>query len=283
MSRPRKYRKVCHFPNSLSFSPAESPGEKEPVLLTVDEYETIRLIDREGFSQEECGERMGIARTTVQLIYASARQKLAQMLVDGKPLQIAGGDYRLCDGTQNCGQQLCYKQHYNQQYEKPKGDTIMRIAVTYENGMIFQHFGHTQQFKVYDVQDGKILSAQVVDTGSSGHGALAAFLSQVKADVLICGGIGGGAQMALRDAGIKLYGGVSGDADDAVQDFLTGTLAYNPCVRCNHHDHDHGTEWYSQCDGTPKHLYRGGYHYLHVAKRRRAHLRHFARPCKRQY
>ena len=118
----------------------------------------------------------------------------------------------------------------------------MRIAVTYENGNIFQHFGHTEQFKVYDVQDGKIVASQVIDTNGSGHGALAGVLSALEADILICGGIGGGAQTALANAGIKLYGGVSGDADAAVQAFLAGQLDFNPDVRCTHHDegHDHG-------------------------------------------
>ena len=116
----------------------------------------------------------------------------------------------------------------------------MRIAVTYENGMVFQHFGHTQQFKVYDVQDGKVISAQVVDTNGSGHGALAGVLSALNADILICGGIGGGAQMALAAANIRLYGGVSGEADKAVEAFLAGQLDFNPNVRCNHHDHEHG-------------------------------------------
>ena len=113
----------------------------------------------------------------------------------------------------------------------------MRIAVTYEDGYIFQHFGHTAQFKVYEVAEGKILSSQVVDTNGSGHGALAGLLKGIQADVLICGGIGGGAQTALAAAGIQLYGGVSGDADEAVEAFLDGQLAYNPNVRCNHHDH----------------------------------------------
>ena len=116
----------------------------------------------------------------------------------------------------------------------------MKIAVTYCDGQIFQHFGHTAQFKVYDVTDGRITATSIVDTGSSGHGALAGLLKLIQADVLICGGIGGGAQMALAEAGIQLYGGVTGDADDAVADFLAGQLAYNPCVRCNHHDHHHG-------------------------------------------
>lgn len=116
----------------------------------------------------------------------------------------------------------------------------MKIAVTYWQGEIFQHFGHTPQFKVYEVQDGRVVSSEVYNTGSSGHGALAGLLGGMGAQVLICGGIGGGAQMALASAGIQIYGGVSGDADEAVEALLAGQLAYNPNVRCNHHDHHHG-------------------------------------------
>ena len=116
----------------------------------------------------------------------------------------------------------------------------MKIAVTHENGQIFQHFGHTAEFKVYEVEDGKIVSSKVMDTNGQGHGALAGLLDTIGAEVLICGGIGGGAQMALAEAGIKLYGGVSGSCDDAVNALLEGTLGYNPNVKCNHHDHEHG-------------------------------------------
>ena len=115
----------------------------------------------------------------------------------------------------------------------------MKIAVTYADGMIFQHFGHTQQFKIYEVENGAVVSSEVVDTNGSGHGALAGLLSSMQVNVLICGGIGGGAQMALAEAGIALYGGCSGDADAAVTDLLAGNLRFNPNVRCNHHDH-HG-------------------------------------------
>lgn len=111
----------------------------------------------------------------------------------------------------------------------------MRIAVTYENGEVFQHFGHSEQFKFYDVMAGNIVSSNIVDTNGSGHGALADFLSVNKVDVLICGGIGAGAKNALADVGIKLYGGVSGNADNAVKALLAGSLGYNPDVRCNHH------------------------------------------------
>lgn len=116
----------------------------------------------------------------------------------------------------------------------------MKIAVTHENGQIFQHFGHTAEFKVYEVENGKIVCSEVMDTNGQGHGALAGFLATIGADVLICGGIGGGAQMALADAGIKLYGGVSGPCDDAVNALLAGALGYDPNVKCNHHDHEHG-------------------------------------------
>ena len=116
----------------------------------------------------------------------------------------------------------------------------MKIAVTYQNGEIFQHFGHTQQFKVYEVADNKVISAAVVDTGSSGHGALAGVLNALDVDVLICGGIGGGARMALVQAGIRLFGGVSGDADAAVAALLEGKLNFDPDAQCSHHDHHHG-------------------------------------------
>ena len=115
----------------------------------------------------------------------------------------------------------------------------MKIAVTYDNGTIFQHFGHTEQFKIYEVIEGDVTDSYVMDTNGSGHGALAGVLTALNADALICGGIGGGAQMALAQAGIKLYGGVSGYADDAVEAFLAGNLDYNPNVRCNHHGEGH--------------------------------------------
>ena len=114
---------------------------------------------------------------------------------------------------------------------------MMRIAVTYENGDVFQHFGHTEQFKLYDTEDGKIINTKIVNTNGSGHGALAGFLQSEKVDTLICGGIGMGAQMALNDAGIKLYAGVHGDADVAVKSLTEGTLEYDPDAHCDHHEH----------------------------------------------
>ena len=118
----------------------------------------------------------------------------------------------------------------------------MTIAVPYENGQVFQHFGHTAQFKLYKTQDGAVTASRIVDTAGSGHGALAGFLAAQGVEALLCGGIGTGARNALRDARIEVYGGVSGDADEAVAAFLAGRLAWDPDAQCSHHEghaHEH--------------------------------------------
>jgi predicted DNA-binding protein (UPF0251 family) len=107
--RPKKCRRVCGLPENPAFIPLNG-GDKRPVVLTVDEYEAVRLLDREGLSQEECGAYMKVARTSVQLIYASARKKIAEALVEGRPLKIEGGDYMLCDGGEtDCRLSGCRK------------------------------------------------------------------------------------------------------------------------------------------------------------------------------
>lgn len=112
----------------------------------------------------------------------------------------------------------------------------MRIAVTYDNGEIFQHFGHTETFKIYEVENGKIISSEVIGNDGQGHGALVKYLKQKGVEVLICGGIGGGAKNMLEDVCIKLYPGASGDADAQVKAFLNNLLNYNPDTKCHHHN-----------------------------------------------
>jgi predicted Fe-Mo cluster-binding NifX family protein len=133
---------------------------------------------------------------------------------------------------------------------KKKGLNTMRVAVTYENGQIFQHFGHCAQFALYDIENGEIVSSQVVDTNGAGHGALAGFLKNAGADVLICGGIGGGAQMAMAEAGIKLYAGNTGSADAAVKMLISGSFLQITNATCDHHGHgeDHSCGSHS-CGG----------------------------------
>ncbi len=114
----------------------------------------------------------------------------------------------------------------------------MKIAVTYEDGMIFQHFGQTASFKLYEAEAGQIVRSEVLAAEGRGHGALAGFLQRAGVDAVICGGIGMGAQMALQEAGIRLYGGVTGSADEAARALAENRLAYDPNARCDHH-HDH--------------------------------------------
>lgn len=113
----------------------------------------------------------------------------------------------------------------------------MKIAVTYDNGNIFQHFGKTEFFKVYEVEDNKIVSSEVIGSNGAGHGALAGLLSEQNVDVLICGGIGGGAQAALAEAGVELCAGAQGDADQAVEAYLKGELV-STGANCDHHHED---------------------------------------------
>lgn len=236
MARPVRCRRVCAEPNCRGFVPQPEKSAEE-IFLTVDEYEVIRLIDFEKQTHAQCALQMKIARTTVTEIYERARFKVADSLVNGKALRISGGNYRVCQGDREygCGRNCRWKSVIGH----GKGGTAMRIAVAYENGSVFQHFGHTQQMEIYDVEDGKIAVRRVVDTAGSGHGALAGFLSEQKVDTLICGGIGAGAQEALAQAGIKLYGGVTGSAEEAVKALLAGELRYNAAVRCDHHGHGH--------------------------------------------
>ena len=123
----------------------------------------------------------------------------------------------------------------------------MKIAATYDNGNIFQHFGKTEFFKVYEVEDNKVVSSEVIISNGTGHGALAGLLAEQGISVLICGGIGGGAQSALAEAGIELCSGAQGDADTAV-DYLKGELVSSG-VNCDHHHHEDGHSCGSHEDG----------------------------------
>ena len=122
----------------------------------------------------------------------------------------------------------------------------MKIAVTYDNGNIFQHFGKTENFKVYEVEDNQVVSSEVIGSNGTGHGALAGLLSEQGVDVLICGDIGGGAQAALAEAGVELCSGAEGDVDAAVEAYLNGTLT-SAGATCDHHDHEEGHSCGDHC------------------------------------
>lgn len=253
MPRPRKCRRVCGMPKCRRFGPlGQTAGTRKTITMTVDEFEVIRLIDLDGLTQEECARQMTVARTTAQAIYASARAKLAEYLVNGAVLSISGGDYILCERKNGeCGQRHCCQRHRppaedqengaapGRALQEQKEGATMKIAVTYENGQVFQHFGSASQFKLYEIAQGKIVSSSVIGTDGKGHGALADFLKSRDVDTLICGGIGEGAKHMLSEAGISLYGGVTGDADAAANAFLNGSLSFQPQISCDHHEGQH--------------------------------------------
>lgn len=227
MARPSKNKKILSLPLYEEFS-AGGRGETENrIILSVEEFEALRLLDYLGMTQEEGARVMEVGRGTVQMLYTEARKKVARFLVEGTPLKIRGGSYELAKAAE--GSRDSHK----------KGVLKMKIAVTYENGQVFQHFGHTKEFKVYRAEEGKVVSSQVVGTNGQGHGALAGFLKEHNIDALICGGIGGGARNALSEAGIKLFPGAAGNADEQVESFLKGQLSYNPDTMCSHHGEGH--------------------------------------------
>lgn len=240
MPRPKRCRNVCNEPECDVFLPFGIISNEE-TILNVDEYEIIRLVDLEHYTHYQASLQMEISRTTATEIYNSARTKIADCIVNGKNLVVCGGNYKICNGTsKKCNNGKCIKKENNILSEKiiRKGDNIMRVAVTFENGEIFQHFGHTEQFKIFDIENGKIVKEEIVSSMGNGHGALAGFLKEKQVNSLICGGIGGGAQMALAEMEIKLYAGVSGSADEAVKALIDNTLEFSTSANCNHHSHN---------------------------------------------
>lgn len=123
----------------------------------------------------------------------------------------------------------------------------MKVAVTFDDGQVFQHFGHSRQFKVYEIENGEIINTEMVDITGEGHGALAVLLKDLGIKKLICGGIGEGARNALTEADVEFYPGVKGDADQRVKELLLGTLSYNPDTVCAHHKDGHEEH---SCGGT---------------------------------
>lgn len=132
----------------------------------------------------------------------------------------------------------------------------MKIAVSYEDGNIFQHFGHSKNFKIYDIKDSDIVDTKIIETEGSGHSALASMLDDLNVDALICGGIGNGAMDALLQIGIEVCSGVSGDADEAVAEYLNGSLI-SQGVNCDHHSSE-GEHSCGHCSGDEEDCGCGG-------------------------
>ena len=207
MPRPRKCRKVCHIPENTGFNPIKPNKGRKPIILNVDEYETLRLIDREGFSQEQCGEYMGVGRTTVQQIYTSARRKLADALFEGAPFRIEGGDYELCRGEEdfcNCGG--CWRHRMAQAKLDIKEATVMKIAIPLDENQvdICPTFGRAPYFLFHE--DGKETVVENPAAQVQGGAGLKAaqFLVDNRVTVLITPRCGQNAADVFHTVGMKI-------------------------------------------------------------------------------
>lgn len=240
MAGSTKCRRVCARPAALRFMPDAAAAE---ILdLSLEELESLRLCDLEGLGQEPAARRMGVSRGTLQRIIYAAHAKVAEALCTGKGIYIGGGNYEIagewCGGTARC--RRCPFISESREALRERMEMIMKdgiIAVTEENGEIFQHFGHTRYFALYEIKDGSVASRRRIDAEGGGHSALGGFLRANGVNLLICGGIGGGAKNVLAAAGIELISGVSGSVDDAVRRFLAGELKDDPAAECSHHHH----------------------------------------------
>lgn len=224
--RREKLRRVGIIPEYRGFTP-DGLASGDAIDMTIDELEVLRLCDLEGLNQEAVAQHMGIARATVAAICSRAHRKVANALVNGRALSIEGGSIAYSPITTTTAA-----------WPAKEVDTV-RVATTYDNGNIFMHFGRSEQFKIYDIHDDKVLNEQVVGTGGTGHGALAGLLANGGVDTLICGGIGGGAINALTQAGITVYAGAQGNCDACVEALIAGTLAQTGKATCDCHGHDH--------------------------------------------
>jgi len=241
MARPRKWRRVCCLPDSSIFGPLDYAAKSNPVRMTVDEYEAIRLIDLEGFTQEECAERMNVARTTVQGIYIEARRKLASSLVNGRMLVIEGGEYRLCDGVAGCGRgcrrqmgrgqvQSSVKQAEREQKVVSNGGKEMKIAIPVDDksmaSTVCVSFGRAPYFLIYDVESKTSEFLENTAAASAGGAGVRAaqFLVDKNVVAVLTPRCGENAASVLQAAGIKLYKTDSVSIEGSIDSFVKEKL-----------------------------------------------------------
>jgi predicted Fe-Mo cluster-binding NifX family protein/predicted DNA-binding protein (UPF0251 family) len=233
MSRNPSPKTIRSNPTARVFTPTvdEPRAELGGIILFLEEWEALRLVDYAGMEQTQAALSMGISRQSVQMLVSSARTKIARAVVEGLPLQIIG------EQEQNTHTTLRYEERTSK----------MKIAVTTQHTEVFPHFGRTPEFYLVTAEDGKITEEKIIAAPAEGHGALVGFLVSQGVDTLICGGIGGGAINGLRSSGIKVYAGASGSVKEQVLSLLSGQLPQEGEANCDHHgehghehEHDHG-------------------------------------------
>lgn len=225
MPRPIRCRRVCCEPAVKRFAP-EGVDAAAPVVLLVEEYEVVRIIDFEKRTHGQCAEQMQISRTTVTELYEKARFKIADAIVNAKPLVIDGGRYEICQESDCicCGRR-CRRHTLQSAQNGTSGVTHMKVAIPVKNDSIFQHFGKAPEFKMYEVENNAVVGSKIVaSAGANGHDAVVNLLVKNSVGCVICDGLGGGAVQALAEAGIELYAGNSGSADEAVAKLIAGEL-----------------------------------------------------------
>lgn len=254
MARPRKFRNVCDFPDNDRFGPlGRGAGEENIIIMPLDQYETIRLIDLEGLTQEECSDQMNIARTTVQRIYSHARKNLADSLVNGKVLKIEGGDYKLCNGQGRfCGRGNCHRGGQAKRtgknrtfFKNSEGERkTMKISMPVNENTIkteiADSFGRAAYFLIYNAETKETDFVENKASSSPGGAGIIAAQTLVdsQADILISPRCGQNAADVLEAADIKLYKSLEGSAEDNIKAFEDGKL--EPLQEIHSGFHKHG-------------------------------------------
>lgn len=256
IARPRKFRNVCELPETNRFGPlgmgAHGRGNANRfIIMSIDEYETIRLIDLEGLTQEECAQQMNIARTTVQRTYSDARKKIAQSLVKGKVLKIEGGDYKLCDGNGRfCGIGNCHRggnkmdsENMEKIEESQKERKTMKIVMPVdENNMetkVSVSFGRAPFFLVYDLEtkENTFIDNKAA-TSPGGAGIIAAqTVVDSKTEALLTPRCGQNAADVLKSGKVKLYKSIDGTVEENIKAFNDGKLDPLDEIHAGFHKH----------------------------------------------
>lgn len=227
MPRPRKCRKVCQMPHINEFKPVGKSPSSTWVTLTVDEYETIRLIDKQGFSQEECCSYMEVARTTVQLIYEAARKKIATALVEGLPIKIEGGDFQLCDGKEDFCECGGCKRHRRRCLNMPiTEDKNMKIAIPLDENKedVCIVLARAPFFLIRQNETDSIVENPAAASQSGAGIQVAQFLVDNKIDVLITVRCGQNAADVFKAANMKIFKSANKKAKDDLVFFDEGKL-----------------------------------------------------------
>lgn len=265
MARPMKKRNICALPKLNRFGPLGlAKGQRDYLVMTLDEYESIRLIDHEAMTQAECAQQMNIARTTVQGIYVAARKKIADSLVNGKTLVIKGGKYQLCDGQgPACGRGACRHQrqgrHLNRKMqagrhlgkeiqadqsidlEDKRREEIMKIAVPVSEkslaAKVSMSFGRTAYYLIYDLTNQTAFYQENTAASASGGAGIQAaqILVDSEVDVLLTPRCGLNAAQVLQAAGIKLYQTEFSSAKENIEAYQADKLSLLKDIGPGHH------------------------------------------------